>query len=58
MTKLLKKNAASEITSQIQILTITTIFLVDYIFNKRSLSNSQIMGVFFMVSGIVLSSKK
>ena len=58
MTKLLREKVISEITAQIQILTIITSFLVDYIFNKQSLSNSQIMGVFFMVGGIVLSNKK
>tara|TARA_Y100000389_G_scaffold182407_1_gene198985 strand:- start:161 stop:592 length:432 start_codon:yes stop_codon:yes gene_type:complete len=57
MTKLLKNNSTSQITTQIQILTIITSFLVDYLFNKQVLNNKQILGIFFMVSGIALTSK-
>ena len=58
MTKLLKENATSEITTQIQVLTIITSFLVDYLFNEQILSNRQMIGVCFMIGGILLSSKK
>lgn len=57
MTKLLKQHSASEITTQIQVLTIITSFIVDFIFNKQLLTNKQILGVFFMISGIILSKK-
>ena len=55
MTRLLKENSASSITSQIQALTIVTSFIVDYIFNEQILTNKQVFGIFLMVSGIVLS---
>jgi len=58
MTKLLKENGTSEITTKIQVLTIITSFIVDYIFNQQALTGRQIIGVFFMVSGILLSSRK
>ena len=57
MTKLLKEYSTSDITTQIQVLTIITSFLVDYIFNEKVLTNKQIMGIFFMISGIILSKK-
>ena len=55
MTRLLKENSASSITSQIQVLTIITSFIVDYLFNDQLLTNKQVFGIFLMVSGIVLS---
>ncbi len=55
MTRLLKDNSASSITSQIQALTIVTSFIVDYIFNDQILTNKQVFGIFMMVSGIILS---
>ena len=55
MTRLLKDNSASSITSQIQALTIVTSFIVDYIFNDQILTNKQAFGIFMMVCGIVLS---
>jgi drug/metabolite transporter (DMT)-like permease len=58
MTKLLKEHATGEITTQIQVLTIVTSFLVDYLFNEQTLSNRQTIGVFLMICGILLSSKK
>lgn len=57
MTKLLKEHSTSEITTQIQVLTIVTSFLVDYIFNKKILTDKQMVGIFFMISGIMLSKK-
>lgn len=55
MTKLLKEDSASSITSQIQALTIVTSFIVDYLFNDKMLTNKQVFGIFLMVSGIILS---
>lgn len=55
MTRLLKENSASSITTQIQVLTIITSFIVDYLFNDQLLTNKQVFGIFLMVSGIVLS---
>ena len=55
MTRLLKENSASSITSQIQVLTIITSFIVDYLFNDQLLTNKQVFGIFLMVSGIILS---
>ena len=55
MTKLLKNNSTSKITSQIQVLTIVTSFLVDYLFNKQVLNNKEILGIFFMLAGISLT---
>ena len=57
MTNLIKKSAVSKITTQIQVLTIITSYLVDYFFNNKFLSNRQVIGVFFMIGGIILSSK-
>lgn len=55
MTRLLKENSASSITTQIQVLTIITSFIVDYLFNDQLLTNKQVFGIFLMVSGIILS---
>jgi len=55
MTRLLKENSASSITSQIQVLTIITSFIVDYLFNDQLLTNKQVFGIFLMISGIILS---
>lgn len=55
MTKLLKEHSTSYITTEIQVLTIITSILVDYIFNEVLLTKKQIIGVFFMVSGVILS---
>ena len=55
MTRLLKENSASSITSQIQVLTIITSFIIDYLFNEQLLTNKQVFGIFLMVSGIILS---
>ena len=55
MTRMLKENSASSITSQIQVLTIITSFIVDYLFNDQLLTNKQVFGIFLMISGIILS---
>tara|TARA_B110001450_G_scaffold245507_1_gene258601 strand:- start:218 stop:634 length:417 start_codon:yes stop_codon:yes gene_type:complete len=57
MTKLLKENATSTITTQIQVLTIVTSFFVDYLFNRAIFTQKQIFGVLMMIGGIALSSK-
>lgn len=55
MTKLLKNNYASDITTKIQVLTIVSSYIVDYLFNLKPMNTQQIMGIFFMVSGILIT---
>lgn len=60
MTKLLKEKTTtttSSITSQIQVLTIVTSFIVDYFFNGKKLSQKQVFGILLMLSGIAMSKK-
>jgi len=57
MTKLLKEQSTSDVTTNIQIFSIVTSYIVDYIFNENNLTNKQVMGIFFMISGIILSKK-
>ena len=57
MNKLLKDNSASNITTKIQILTIITSYIIDYLFNHQKLTIKQTIGLLFMISGILISKK-
>tara|TARA_Y100000389_G_scaffold154315_1_gene154806 strand:+ start:780 stop:1193 length:414 start_codon:yes stop_codon:yes gene_type:complete len=57
MTKLLKENTTSSITTQIQVLTIIASFVVDHLFNHTTFTQKQIFGILMMIGGIALSSK-
>ncbi len=55
MTKLLKEKSTSSITNQIQVLTIVTSLIVDYLFNEKKLTQNQVFGIILMISGIAMS---
>ena len=57
MTKLLKENPASIVTTQIQVFTIITSYIVDYLLNEQKMTAKQIFGVFLMISGVMISNK-
>lgn len=55
LTKLLKENSTSDVMTQVQVFTILSSFLIDYLFNNLLLTNNQIIGIFLLVYGIILS---
>ncbi len=55
MNKLLKTNYTSILTTKIQVFTIISSYILDYLLNTNYLTKKQILGVFLMLSGIVLT---
>ena len=58
MTKLLKEYSTSDITTQIQVLTIITSFSGGLHIQRKGPTNKQIMGIFFMIMNILSKNRQ
>ena len=56
MTRLITVSSMSNLTCKVQVSTIISTYIVDYIINSNKLNLRQIFGIFLMISGIIITS--
>ena len=54
MTKLIKNSSVGNLTTKIQVLTIISTYIVNYLINSETVTMRQLFGIMLMLSGIIV----
>lgn len=57
MTKLIKTNSMGKLTTKIQVLTIISTYIVNYLINSETVTMRQLFGIMLMLSGIIVTGR-
>ncbi len=55
MTKLIKTSSMGNLTTKIQVLTIISTYIVNYLINSETVTMRQLFGIMLMLSGIIIT---